>query len=76
MKKVAVILSGCGVYDEPRHVLKSIPGLELVEIPTVRRGGSVSAKVAVVFSKPSVRRASTVSLATPIRSTRLPNSAR
>jgi Fe-S oxidoreductase len=28
---------GCGVYDEPRAVLKSIPGLELLEIPHYSR---------------------------------------
>jgi Fe-S oxidoreductase len=28
---------GCGVYEEPREVLKSIPGLELVEIPNYSR---------------------------------------
>ena len=28
---------GCGVYDEPREVLKSIPGLELIEIPNYSR---------------------------------------
>ena len=28
---------GCGIYDEPREVLKSIPGLELVEIPNYSR---------------------------------------
>ncbi len=28
---------GCGVYEEPRDVLKSIPGLELLEIPNLNR---------------------------------------
>jgi len=28
---------GCGVYDEPRAVLESIPGLELLEIPHYSR---------------------------------------
>jgi Fe-S oxidoreductase len=32
---------GCGVYDEPREVLKSIPGLELVEIPNYSREHSL-----------------------------------
>jgi Fe-S oxidoreductase len=30
-----------GVYDEPREVLKSIPGLELLEIPNFNRENSV-----------------------------------
>jgi len=30
-----------GVYDEPREVLRSIPGLELIEIPTYSREFSV-----------------------------------
>jgi len=32
---------GCGVYDEPRAVLESIPGLELVEIPNYSREHSL-----------------------------------
>ena len=32
---------GCGVFDEPRQVLKSIPGLELVEIPNYSREHSL-----------------------------------
>jgi len=31
----------CGVYDEPRAVLESIPGLELVEIPNYSREHSL-----------------------------------
>jgi len=27
----------CGIYDEPRHVLSSIPGLELIEMPNNRQ---------------------------------------
>jgi Fe-S oxidoreductase len=32
---------GCGIYDEPRNVLKSIPGLELLEIPDHNREYSI-----------------------------------
>ncbi len=32
---------GCGVFDEPREVLRSIPGLELVEIPDYSREHSL-----------------------------------
>ena len=32
---------GCGIYDEPRAVLASIPGLELVEIPNYNREYSI-----------------------------------
>jgi Fe-S oxidoreductase len=32
---------GCGVYDEPRNVLKAIPDLELLEIPNHNREYSI-----------------------------------
>ncbi len=32
---------GCGVYDQPREVLSSIPGLELLEIPDYSREHSL-----------------------------------